>query len=406
MQKPGRAALPPASSVYTDDQVLSQLLRGSAAETWTFDLLDADMTQIGDLTPHVQLSNSTLSVDTTRDVQAVLTMTTIGNQVDDLSYLIRPHYRIVMPDGGVADFTLGIFNWLPAGKNIYRGYTLNSLSCSDSAQILTDDEIEYAAGIGAGTSYLQAITSVVESYGGRTPIPVMIPDSGKRLPAALSWNAGTSRISIVNALLSAQNYYPAWFDERGNLRSSPIPDYRTVSESASFDTTADAIVPGMTTQPQFANIYNAFLLTLQNPATSTSSSSTSSGASSTAAGLGLYAYYENRDPASPISIPRWGHKKLHQWQDSAIADVGTARAACITAAQVCERIFAPITFNTPCWPLSQSNDIYRLHIDAQDEGETDELYIETQWSMSMVSGAVTSHTFEQISFASTVGALS
>lgn len=396
MQKPGRVALPPSSSVYTDQQVLEQLLRGSTVEQWTFDLLDADMNVIGDITHDINNSNSTIAVDTTRDTQMTATLTTVGNVVDDLSYLIRPHYKLVMPDGGWVDFTLGVLNQLPSGTTITRGYSLYSLACADSAQLLSDDEIQYAAGFSAGTSVVQAINSVVETYTGRTPIPTLIPDTGKRLPAAVTWNAGTARIAIINDLLASINYFPAWFDERGRMRSSPIPDYRTVTETASFETTLDAIGPSMTTQPDPSQWFNAFLLTVQNPATSVSNGSAADNGTSSGTGQGFSVYYENNDPTSPISIPRWGHKKLQSLSNSSIVDEATAYAACVTAAQVSSRVYAPISFTTPAWPLSQANDIYRLHIVAADEPDTNYLYIETAWSMAIGPGQVTTHNFERL----------
>ncbi|MCL2393043.1 MAG: hypothetical protein FWC87_00020 [Acidimicrobiaceae bacterium] len=392
MQKPGRAAIPPSTQAYTDQQVLDRLLRApTAAERWTFELMDSTARVIGDLTPYVTYGNSTLQIDTTRDVVASLAVTLLGNPIDDMNSLIRPRYQLQMPDGGWIDFMLGLYNVLPAGRTINRGHTTTQVNCADSGQLLADAGIQYSMGIGKGQSYVQAITSVVETYGGRTPIEVEIPDSGKRLPAALSWNAGASRISIINDLLNAMNYYGAWFDERGHMRSGPIPDFETARPSAHFDSATDSIVyQTVTTTPDFSNVYNQFLLTCDHPQQSVESNATS-------AGTGFFAYYENRNPASPISVPRW-HPKLKQWSDSTICDQATAYAACLTAAQVCERIFEPITFSTPAWPLSHCNDIYTLHILAEDEPDTDYRYIETGWSMALGTGQQTTHTFERISY--------
>lgn len=421
MQVPGRASVNGIGGPYSDAQVLAALNGRIGAEDWRFDLLANDGSFVTDLSPWVDLmSPPTLTHDSAQDVHRTLSLQVLGDApVEPLHQLIAVRHRVAMPDGGIIQFSLGRFGMLPGQDTIYDSTTLRQLALADYGQFLVDDPFEFSYGVRQGASYVAAIQDIVFGWSGTTPIEVRVLDTGLRLPAALNWDAGTSRLQAINDLLSAVNYLPAWFDEEGVLRSAPIPDYNTVEPTFDFDTTdgSGCVLSdqGISRTPDWSKVFNAFTVTVQDPRrneqyaqptsypvttyptsyTDQSGVQTKGGSTSPVA-TNLYVTYENRDPASDVSITRMGRRKRKVWQDSSLTNHSTAYAAARTAAQTAARIFAPLGMRTFSWPLSQDFDVYRFKFETTDEPMTNYRYLETAWSMTCQPGGATQHTLERL----------
>jgi len=378
----GRAALV-TGTVYSDAQVLAQLTNDAAKEQWIFDRLLANGVYASDLTPYVRWSPApTITHDITSAVGRRLRMVVRGDApLAILSDLIRPHYQIRMSAGDWVDWALGTFTLVPNLRDIAVAQTWIQLEGYDLGQLLVDGAFSSSTGFPAGTSYLAAINSIVASLGGNTTIPVLMADSGKTLPAALTWEYGKTRLSAINDLLTAQAYDPLWFDEVGRLRSEPIPDYNVVAPTYNFDGTnvlTSVIVETIGDRPDISRAYNQVLVVAEDPRRPP-----------------ISALYQNNKPNDPVSIVNW-HPKLLVIRMSSIADQATALAYARAKAQEAARYYFNLQIKTQAWPVSQNRDVYRVVYQTAQEGLQNWLYLEMGWEMKCGTGELTSHSLQRI----------
>jgi hypothetical protein len=363
-------------TAYTADQVVAILTGVVLTERWKFERLAADGT-IGDL--FVQ-PGAEVQHDTTRAVKRSLKFTVRGDvALTPFSDLVRVRYQAYAPDGGWLDFVLGIFTVVPPSKAIQPAATWRTYDAYDLTQLLVDGNLTAALGLAAGAPYLSSIQSVVGDYGGGTPLPVSI-DLGSaaspNLVAPLGWDAGTTRLTVVNDLLGGINCFPAWIDETGTLRSRTIPDWNLITPSFTFDATVQGSIVHVsgTETIDITKAYNQVLVISDDPRRPPP----------------LSVLYTNTRPDSPISVPNW-HPKLTTVRDSTIPDIAVCLAVAMTKAQEAARIFSRLTVNTTAWPVSQDNDVYGLIYQTADEPLNAFNYLETRWTHRCKAGALTEH---------------
>lgn len=395
MQALARPSTNGTGGPYTAAQVFAQIMAPARAEGWAYDRLRADGSRYplgngGDLTPYVDRSAPPeIEHDTTRDVHRTLKLTLRGDApLILLSDLIQVRYLLPMPDGGQAEFNLGVFTILPQGDRISPGVTWRQLQCADVGQLLIDGGFTTTFAAATGVGYVTAARSILSGLGGNTPLTLDIPaptnanGTSKTLPAPLSWDAGSTRLGALNDLMNAINYFPVWMDGL-TIRSSAIPDWSTVTPNATFDTTSGASIWRVPAQrkPDLSNVYNQVLLKVEDPRRTAFAVSA-----------------QNNDPASPVSVGRW-HPKLATIQDSSVTDAATAQARAKTFLQQSAWRWTPYTWDSLAWPASQDHDVYRIVYRAKDEGGlVDSLYVETGWLMRCAPGEAMTRNLQQLLF--------
>jgi hypothetical protein len=355
----------------------------AARERWIFDQLNSSLQWLGDLTPFVDdASPAEVDHDATRAVRRTLKMRVAGNApLTPLHDLIRPHYQLLMPDGGYVDFVLGTFALLPSGKTVTEGATWIDIQGADVSQLLADAGFLVSTGLPAGTGVIAGLQSLIASYSGLTPIPVRIIDPGTLLPASIGWEYGNNPLKAANDLLAALNFMSAAADELGSLYSYPIPDWNTASPVFTIDMTAGAghmVTTPIVEQPDFSKAFNVALVLIEDPRRPTISC----------------AVFNSRSD-SPISTVNW-HTKTQVIRDSRVIDLTTAQAVGLSALQEAARVYSPLVINTLPWPASQDQDVYRLVYSTPDEGLVAANFIETRWTHRCKAGAATTHTLAKV----------
>jgi hypothetical protein len=376
-------------TVYSADDVLATLTKGVAKERWIWDQLDQTGLIVGDLTPFVEIDQAppTITYDSTQAVKRNLTMQLSGNVplykngILSLNSQVRGHYQIRMPDKGYIDFVIGTFVVLPAGGTITTARTTHNLVAADYGQLLLDYNFDVATSISGGISAIAAVGALLAIPGTLTPITMVIPDIGRQLVLPITWDAGTSRLKAINDVLVAVNYFPAWFDEMGVLRSAPIPDWNTVDPVVVFDGTRSGSilqVPISLTADwsSVGNIQTVQVEDSRRPAFSVT--------------------YVNDNPLSPVSTVNFHRKSLPPHKDSNIPDKITAGLVAKALTQAAARIYQTWTPDTFAWPVSQDQDVIEVVYTDPDDGERRIDFLELGWSMVCKAGQKTNHTLSQL----------
>jgi hypothetical protein len=145
---------------------------------------------------------------------ASLTVEDNGQAVDWLTVRIRP----VITVQGYGDTALGVFlvseapeQWGDTG----RAWPVKLL---DKCTILDQDQVDAAYALDAGTVVTTAIVTLIASTGETN---IAITPSAATLLNPLVWPAGTTKLQIINDLLSTINYFSLFCNGDGQYRGEP-----------------------------------------------------------------------------------------------------------------------------------------------------------------------------------------
>ena len=177
--------------------------------------------------------SGTLSV---LDLDAAGAGLTRVRDVDLLTTRIRP----VLIVEGLPEIPLGVYvltaapeAWADTGRTF-------AFELHDKSTVLEQDAFDVSYTAGTTDTVLEIVADVVESAGER----IAVDGSDVRtLPNPLVWEAGTSKLRIVNDLLNALAYNSLWVDGVGSFRATAYvrPADRSVRYSMLNDAAGDRL---------------------------------------------------------------------------------------------------------------------------------------------------------------------
>lgn len=255
-------------------------------EDWVWDILDNNDNFIGTL-DGVNSGSIKRNVNTTIRSGGSLSWSGVAPPAWPRIRL-RPRYTAELSDGSSVDWPMGVF--IPAAPVINWNGTLASADVElfDKLLVLEEDAIDITFSLPAGTVVTDAIRSVIEDAG---ETHHSIEDSPETLTSNISWKIGTKKLTIVNELLEAINYFSLWVDEMGTYRGTPYLPPRSRGLSWEFKDDHNGIY-----DPEFE--YDLDTFGKPNKVVLVSQGSGDA--------EGLVAVSTNTDPDSPISYQARG----------------------------------------------------------------------------------------------------
>lgn len=320
------------------------------------------------------MAGATLSQDASADVKRTLTGLTIREGYDSIDYLsdrIKPYIRLQMPDGGWVEWPQGLYllssptRSLAVDRSVVR-----TVDAYDQLVVLSSDAVGDRYSIPAGQQFTSAIGAIIANSG----IGSSITASTLALPVTWDYEAGTSKLTILNDLLSAMNYRSAWFDENGILICEPyvLPSLRPIGYTYAAD--AGSVITGQIDQSlDLFNVPNKWVLTV---------SDTDQGSFSST--------FVNSDPASPTSTESRGRTILSFNPGQSAADQATLDALTRKTAYESSQVYETESFTTAIMPMHSNADV--LGVTIADLGLNVAKVEELSWSMPLQVGATMSHT--------------
>jgi hypothetical protein len=145
---------------------------------------------------------------------ASLTVVDSGQAVDWLTVRIRP----VLTIAGYGDTALGVFLPSEAPEDWSDTGRVWPVKLLDKCTILDQDKVTATYALDAGTVVTTAIVSLIESTGETNH---SITPSAAALASPLIWDPGTTKLQIVNDLLSTINYFSLFTNGDGQYRGEP-----------------------------------------------------------------------------------------------------------------------------------------------------------------------------------------
>lgn len=291
----------------------------------------------------------------------------VPEQVDLLTDMIK---IFMVADGEEAP--LGEFV-VRSATNHYGETKYTQVEAYDASVKVKNTYISERVYIPAGTSYNDAIGAQLIACGIER---VIIDNPGKNIVTNREdWDIGTSRIKIINDLLSEINYRSLWFDNNGYARVSkyitPSVDAATkVYKADSVSIISDECSKSL----DVFNAYNAFTVAVSNADY----------------GIVLMAYAYNEDPGSATSIQRIG---LRQAPVEFLSNIADAQALQKYVNNVRDK--SKISTETVTWHTANTpHEVGEIVI--IDHPNLRGIFEETEWTMQLAVGAQMMHKGKRV----------
>lgn len=270
------------------------------------------------------------------------------------------------------EYPLGEYLLSSHDKSITSGIATNSIEAYDKTLILKEDCITDRLYIESGTNYITAIKEIIASA---TSDDVLSDESTATLPASREFEIGTSKLEIINTLLSEISFEKIYVDLNGifNLRKFKQPTIDNIDISYKNDELS-VICDGMSQTIDYFNVPNVFIATVSNPELDT-----------------MKSIYTNDSPVSPLSTVNRGRNIVAKYNVDMVSSQDELDNYVLKKAFEASQIAETVTINTALMPLHSYKNIVALQTD-KIEG----IFIEQSWSMDLKAGGQMSHNLKRV----------
>lgn len=217
----------PVLRALSDDQ---RLVVGERVQSWRFDVLDRQGAYLGVLDGVQPEGNVSFSASASVKGSGELTVHDVDTPTgprhwDWLNVRIRPVARI---DGIDREFPMGVWipsvpeeDWTAAGRT-WKIELLDRVSILDS-DVYTDPTTGgLFASFAAGANIISIIRQIIADTGETSEAILDDPDAV--LKSAKTYDAGTTKLQVVNDLLDTANYFSIFMDYTGAYRCEKYTD--------------------------------------------------------------------------------------------------------------------------------------------------------------------------------------
>lgn len=214
------AGVVPEWRTLSDDEVL---VAGQRSVSWRWEVLDADEVMIGTLDGVVPGGSVDWTANASIKGGGRIMITDTGQDVDWLNVRLRPICTI---DGFSREIPVGV--WLPVApdasiSDLGRSWDvmlLDKLTILDADVWLDPTSGEAATYVAAaGEDVVSLVVDLIVQAGESTP--AIESGTGPTVAREMVWEAGTTRLKIINDLLDAAGYFSLWTDNAGQFRVAP-----------------------------------------------------------------------------------------------------------------------------------------------------------------------------------------
>jgi len=258
---------------------------GARRPSWRFELLDRHDVPLDDL-DGVSACKIELAALSRLGGSGSLTLTERGQSVDWLSHRVRVLYDPGID--GAASWPVATMLLSSPAERRRGGRSWFEVTLLTKLAVIDEDAVEGSFSLPAGSPLVATAVNLIRSTG---EVRIAATPSSAVSANPLMWEAGTSKLTIVNDLLTAAEYWSLWVDGSGQFRVEP---YRAPSErpvAFEFAAGVNSIHrPDWTREQDLSSVPNRFVVVGQ-------------GSDDEPALVGIAT---NEDPSSPFSFQARG----------------------------------------------------------------------------------------------------
>lgn len=147
--------------------------------------------------------------------------------IDWMAHRVRANFH-----DGASSWPVGTY-LLSSPKEIHTAFGVSyDVGLLTKMNVISEDTVEDRYSLPAGTDVIPTVVALIQSTG---ELRIAATDSDSALLSGLTWEAGTSKLTIINDLLQAAGYWSLWCDGSGLFRVEPYVD--PASRPVSFEFT-------------------------------------------------------------------------------------------------------------------------------------------------------------------------
>lgn len=193
-----------------------------------------------------------------RDVKRKLSLTVNSpHYFTPFSDFVIPEITLTDASGTRTTRQMGHYLVTPPNTSLTPGRFSGSLEAQDVTFLLQRDTLPFALNFFTGLDPGAGARDVAIA-GGFAPSQLVLPDTGFNLTTAMHFDAGTSRLKVINDLYNAANWYAVWMDGDGLIRTTPYQNMQTASPKQTYSTQGDNVqlIPPIGEQPDWSRLRN------------------------------------------------------------------------------------------------------------------------------------------------------
>jgi hypothetical protein len=221
--------------------------------------------------------------------------------------LTSTRLRPVLVIQGLPEIPLSVFLIAAAPEDWSATGRVFNLELLDRTTVLDQDALDSSYTVDTATPILSAVAAVVASAGESINVDATVTST---LSSPMVWPAGTTKLQVVNDLLSALNYNALWVDGVGNFQATPyvVPAHRSLTYELLNE--KRQLIDGETSIYEAEWSRDLDMFDVPNKVIAVQSA--------TGGAAALIGSYTNTDPTSPFSYPSRG-----RWITSVLSGVDT-----------------------------------------------------------------------------------
>ena len=259
----------------------------------------------------------------------------------------------------------------PSRTSDENGTIIREVEAYDASQVYADDLVTDRFTATAGDRYTDVVSGILGN------VPKIVQRSDKTLPVDMEWEPGTSKLTIINNLLSAINYERLFFDEEGRAVVRPYTPPQDRAPSFTYrDDELSVTTPRVSQTLDLFGIANKWVLVVSDPDRPA-----------------LRAEYVNDDPASITSTVARGRTIVDYRTEEDAADLETLEAKARALALEASQVFETIEFETAIIPVHGHADVIEFSFGNM---AIDGKYAETEWSFRFEPGTTMRHSVRRV----------
>lgn len=272
------------------------------------------------------------------------------------------------------EIPLGVFVPSTPTRSYDGASVTYSVEAYDLTVIIAEDCVTDHCFIAEGTNYIDAVEALLLSAGIDS---VISTPSAEVLPTAREFEIGTSKLSIINTLLTEINYNTVTVNSDGVFLLTPYTE--PTPDDISIRYSADEIsVMGYpaTTELDLYGVPNIFIAVCSNPEL----------------GTDLKSVYTNDNPASELSTIRRGRNIVSQiYKPDAITSQEELDKYIRRIAFEGSQIYQKISFETLVMPEHETGTVLEIH-----HPDFSGVFREYSWSMDLSTGGIMQHEVRRL----------
>lgn len=356
----------------TADQILNLDGVRRRADRFRFELCDRDLKPIGELHPDRDSSVPSIDNDTANNSSRRLRGLRLHADEATQVNVITDRLRVYMVLQNGAEYRLGTFLWADASRPLRSWGGQHDSELVDFTYIL-DQQATQAFSWGRGATITLVMIFLAMRAGFTLEDMAVFGEEAKRtLADPVSWQPGTTWLTMLTDLGGLCGFAPPWFDRDGlvHLDQPPDPDIADPT-IPSYDTAGRVIADSIVPSDDLLSAPNDFAVF-------------DSGTSRMV--LGRYQL----PTSAPHSFANRGYRIGFAENVQGLTSQAQANKAAVNLARTRSVAFEWLTFTSTADPRHDTWDV----VDAFGQR-----WLETGWSLELRSGGAMSHTMRRTTYA-------